>query len=346
MKRDKGRRKYENCIPALIFIVVNVALMGICFDFYYDLNDDTMMHDIMAGVYSGTPDGHNMQTLYPLGALIALCYRVCRTIPWYGLFLCLCQFGCFYLIGVRLCALCNSKNGNILRKCIVLLGLSLYLWGVCLPHLINIQYTITCTMLSAAAIFLFLTTPKGLNTRQFVVKNMQSVILVVAAYQLRSEMLLLTFPLICLAGLFRLVEEQKIFTKETLCKYGSVLGMILGGMLLSVAADKVAYGSAQWKDFRDFFDARTTVYDFYPELITDENYSGALTALGVAAYQQTLLNNYNFGLDDAIDTELMSEMADYAVHTIGDSKDWGQSFAKSLVCIGIGLFIAETRLIM
>lgn len=314
----------ENCIPALIFIVVNVILMGVCFDFYYDLNDDTMMHDIMSGVYSGMPDGHNMQTQYPLGALIALCYRLCRSVPWYGLFLCLCQFGCFYLIGVRVCELFSSVR----RRFLLLLGLSLCMWGIYLPHLVSIQYTITCAMLSAAAVFLFLTTPDGLSTRQFVVKNIPSVILVVAAYQLRSEMLLLTFPLICLAGLYRLVGEKKIFLKENLGKYGGVLGMILVGMLLSLVADEVAYGSAEWKDFRDFFDARTTVYDFYPELITDENYSGALTELGVAPYQQTLLNNYNFGLDDSIDTELMTRLADYAVHTIGASKDWGKIFRE------------------
>ena len=323
VREDKGH-KYENCIPALIFVVANVILMGVCFDFYYDLNDDTMMHDIMSGVYSGTPDGHNMQTLYPLGALIALCYRLCRSVPWYGLFLCLCQFGCFYLIGVRLCEL----FGNAHRRFLLLLELSLCMWGICLPHLVSIQYTITCAMLSAAAIFLFLTTPDGLSARQFVVKNIPSVILVVAAYQLRSEMLLLTFPLICLAGLYRLVGEKKIFLKENLGKYGGVLGMILVGMLLSFAADEMAYGSAQWKDFRDFFDARTTVYDFYPELITDENYSGALMDLGVAPYQQTLLNNYNFGLDDAIDTGLMTRLADYAVHTIGASKDWGEIFRE------------------
>ena len=324
MEYGKRIKSNENCIPALIFIVINVVLMGICFDFYYDLNDDTMMHDIMSGVYSGTPDGHNMQTLYPLGALIALCYRLCRSVPWYGLFLCLCQFGSFYLIGVRLCEL----FGSVYRRFLLLLGLSLCMWGICLPHLISIQYTITCALLSAAAVFLFLTTPDGLGTRQFIVKNIPSVILVVAAYQLRSEMLLLTFPLICLAGLCRLVEEEKIFFKKNLWKYGGVLGMILVGMFLSFAADEVAYGSAQWKDFRDFFDARTTVYDFYPELITDENYSGELTDLGVAPYQQTLLNNYNFGLDEAIDTELMTRLADYAVHAIGASKDWSKIFRE------------------
>lgn len=335
MKYGKRIRKHENCILALIFTIANMILMGICFDFYYDLNDDTMMHDIMAGVYSGTPDGHNMQTLYPLGALIALCYRVCGSVPWYGLFLCLCQFGCFCLAGARLCALCGGRIGStgessrhMLRKCAALLCLSLYLWSVCLSHLINIQYTITCAILSAAAIFLFLTTPAGLNTRQFVVKNVPSVILVVLSYQLRSEMLLLIFPLICLAGLYRLTEEREIFRKENLGKYGAVLGMILAGMALSLAVDKSAYGSAQWKDFRDFFDARTTVYDFYPELITDENYSEALTELGVEPYQQTLLRNYNFGLDETIDTKLLSDLADYAVHTIGMSKDWRAIFRE------------------
>ena len=77
------KHKYENYILALLTVVVNGIVMGICFDFYYDLNDDTMMLDIMSGAYSGGPDGHNMQTLYPLGALIALCYRICGAIPWY-----------------------------------------------------------------------------------------------------------------------------------------------------------------------------------------------------------------------------------------------------------------------
>ena len=84
-------------------MAANVLIMAVSFDFYYDLNDDVLMHDIMAGIYTGTPDGHNMQTLYPLGALIALCYRVCGSFPWYGAFLCLCPFGSLFLAGVRLC---------------------------------------------------------------------------------------------------------------------------------------------------------------------------------------------------------------------------------------------------
>lgn len=336
----EARKRYGNYILTFLVMAVNVLLLGICFDFYYDLNDDTMMHDIMAGIYTGTPDGHNMQTLYPLGAVLAFCYRLCRQIPWYGLFLCLCQFGCFYLVGVRLCNLADNafflagtQSGGKFsgwKKLLFLLTMSLYLWGVCLPHFINIQYTITCAMLSAGAIFLFLTSRERTGAGQFFVDNIPSILLVLVAYQLRSEMLLLTFPFIGLAGLYRMAEEEKVFAKETLCRYGAVLGTMLGGMLLCLVVDYAAYGSPAWKDFRDFFDDRTTVYDFYQELITEEAYGEALTELGVGLPQQILLRNYNFGLDDKIDGAFLGGLADYAVYTIGESKDWGDLLREQI----------------
>lgn len=327
MKKKSGNDK--NYILVFAVMAVNVLIMGVLFDFYYDLNDDTMMHDIMSGVYSGTPDGHNMQTLYPLGILIAFCYRLCRTVPWYGLFLCLCQFGCFCLVGVRLCALLD-RPGALPKKTVLLFLLELFQWGICLPHLVSIQYTVTCAVMSAAAIFLFLTTEDGLEIQQFVVKNIPAILLVILAFQLRSEMLLLTFPFICLAGLYRMAEEKKVLAKESLFRYGAVLGIMLGGMLLSVGADRVAYGGRDWKDFRNFFDARTTVYDFYPELVTDDAYGGKLTELGVTPNQQELLRNYNFGLDDQIDTEMLCRLADYAADTLGAAKDWASIMRSSI----------------
>ncbi|RAZ17787.1 hypothetical protein DK853_51690, partial [Klebsiella oxytoca] len=71
--------------------------------------------------------------------------------------------------------------------------------------------------------------------------NIPSVILVIVSYQLRSEMLLLTIPFICLAGLYRMAEEKKMFAKESLRKYGAVIGLILAGMMLSSAVDYAAY---------------------------------------------------------------------------------------------------------
>ena len=79
--------KYGNYIITIATILVNIIALSIFSDFYYDLNDDFFMRDIMSGAYTGTPDGHNVQTLYVLGAFISLFYKLCGTLPWYGLFL-------------------------------------------------------------------------------------------------------------------------------------------------------------------------------------------------------------------------------------------------------------------
>ena len=45
-------RKWENWIIALIPILALGIYAGLCFDYYYDLNDDVLMKDILAGVYT------------------------------------------------------------------------------------------------------------------------------------------------------------------------------------------------------------------------------------------------------------------------------------------------------
>jgi len=99
MKRHETRkpvgtgrlRRYENGIMMLLTIVVNIFVLSVRFDFFYALNDYVFMRDIMAGSYTGTPDGHNIQTLYVLGAFISLFYKLLRAFPWYGVFLLVCQ---------------------------------------------------------------------------------------------------------------------------------------------------------------------------------------------------------------------------------------------------------------
>lgn len=293
---------------------ISAILMGICFDFYFDLNDDIMMRDIMSGIYSGTPDGHNMQTLYPLGALIALCYRVSGSFPWYGVFLFLCQFGCFYAVGIRLCALADSFRG----KLFCLLGLTLFQWGIWLTHMVNMQYTITCGMLVGTAAFLFLTD-----------RDILPLFLFLLAFQLRSEMALLVLPFLGIAGAFCWWEDRPVFTGKNLKKYGGLLLLLFAGMALSLGADALAYGG-EWRSFRQFFDDRTTVYDFYREVVTEDDFDADLEELGASFGAQILLENYNFGLDERIDAQMLSDVAAYAKERVGGARDWGAIFKESL----------------
>ncbi|MCM1251739.1 MAG: hypothetical protein NC321_02885 [Clostridium sp.] len=308
MKSHRFSEKYGNCIITILTIMVNLIVISVCFDYYYDLNDDVMMKDIMAGVYTGTPDGHNMQTLYILGAFISLCYKIYRPFAWYGLFLLLCQIGSLYLIGVRLLQFCKGRRAK--AGCMLLL--SIFIWGVMLPHMTALQYTFTCALLVAAAVFWFMTTPKGLSVKRFIICNIPSIVLVVLAYQLRTEMLLLVFPFICLAGLFRWMEEEKFFQKENYLQYGIVFGCILAGMLFSRVIDFAAYGSGEWQKFLAFFDKRTQVYDYHLDVITSGEHKEYLTSIGLNEASQELLANYNFGLDEEIDEEMLAKIAEYA----------------------------------
>ncbi len=335
MKQSK-KQGYGNCILAFAATGTSALLMGILFDFYFDLNDDTMMRDIMAGIYSGTPDGHNMQTLYPLGAVLALCYRLCRTAPWYGLFLFLAQFGCFYLVGIRLLSLFEKRGERLLA----LLGLLFFQWGIWLTHMVNMQYTITCAMLAAAAVFCLMTTPAGLPGKAFVLKNIPAILLVILAYQLRTEMLLLCLPFMGFAVWVCWWEEKSPFTWGSFGKYAAVAGLMLLGMVLPLLLDSAAYGSGEWRDFRRFFDARTTVYDYYPEVVTDDAYGDGLEKLGVSPGKQILLRNYNFGLDEEIDTPLLEKTASYAAGTVGGERDWGGIFKETLLFYRYRIFHA------
>lgn len=354
---EQGKKHgYENCILTFAVVGLSALLMGFFFDFYFDMNDDTMMRDIMSGVYSGTPDGHNMQTLFPLGALIALCYRVSGSFPWYGAFLFLCQFGCFFLVGVRMCTLADaffvpkhvrtgddgagsaSMRRRIAGKLLCLMLLAVFQWGIWLTHTVNVQYTITCGMLVGAAVFLFLTIPEGafggnasrnLSVKVFLMKSLPALFIVLLAFHLRSEMALLMLPFLGLAGLFCWWEDRPVFGIKNVHKYGGLLLLLLAGMGISLVMDSLAYGG-EWKTFRQFFDDRTTVYDFYPDVLPGQDFDAGLEAQGVSFGAQILLDNYNFGLDERIDAQMMSNVAAYAKGHVGKERDWGAVFGEKL----------------
>lgn len=348
---------YKNCILAFAVTGASALLMACFFDFYFDLNDDTMMRDIMSGVYSGTPDGHNMQTLYPLGVLLALCYRICGSFPWYGAFLLLCQFGCFFLVGVRMCTLADvfcarerafrdgagadgsGTRRHLAGKLCCLFLLAVFQWGIWLTHMVNVQYTITCGMLVGAAAFLFLTMPEGalfgepsapLSVKAFLIKSLPALLLFLLAFQLRSEMALLTLPFLGLAGLFCWWADRPVFAGKTMQKYVGLLLLLLAGMGISIGADSLAYGG-EWREFRQFFDDRTTIYDFYPEVLPEEPFDTDLENLGVSVGAQILLKNYNFGLDEKIDAQMLSDVAVYAKEHVGGARDWGAIFKEKLL---------------
>ena len=299
----------QNSILALIMVIALFVFAGFSFDFYYDLNDDVMIKDILSGAYTGTPDAHSVQMLYPLSLIISLCYRLIPALPWQGLFLCACHGVCFYLIAERSLSFVEKtwkKIALLVVEAVIIV--TLFLW-----ELVIVQYTITSALLAAVACFLVITSDaeNGCGWKVFLKQQIVPILLVVLAFNIRSEMLLLMSPFIAFSGIFKWAEEKKSFAVESIKKYLGLIGIILIGMGVFLLADFIAYSGSDWRAFRDFFDARTKVYDYtwYPAYEEAEEF---YRSIGVTPAKIALIDNYNFGLDESIDAKMLWDIADYA----------------------------------
>lgn len=309
---EKG--KWQNRRRAALFVIGLAMFLAVFFDFYYDLNDDTAMKDILSGTYTGLPDGHNIQMLYPLSFVISLFYKVCPMLPWYGIFLLGSQL---LAVWISFCSLFTWLSAQK-RKKTWLLFLTAAIGSLFLYEFIFVQYTVTAGLLAVAALVRICISPHATD-KEFFRYHIVTVMLVVLAFYLRTEMLLLLCPFLGLCGLWsvfgELAEERETAGKRcVLVRYSLLAVSVLILMGVGLLADRAAYGSTQWRSFRQFFDDRTSVYDFYgiPDYeIHREFYEG----MGISEAEYTLLVNYNFDLDEEIDAEAMSKIALYAAES-------------------------------
>ncbi len=306
-----------NFIVSATLTLAIIVLAGIFGDYYFDLNDDVLMKDILAGVYTGTPAGHNIQMLYPISAFISLLYRVYRGLDWYGIFLCFCQYFCVFVILKRALSMSEDK----LYKGYAAASIFFFMLGAVGAHFLFVQYTFICGLMSATAVVLIMTHREG-EKRDFVL----AVILIVVAFLIRSEMLLLTLPIVGVGILIKwcfsrielkeyydgAVQVSRYGEKKSLFKEYAVLCLVIvGGLIVSLAANRIAYSSPEWKTFNAFFDARTELYDFQyvPDYAENKSF---YDGIGLSESQQKLLVNYNFGIDEEIDTQVIRAVATYA----------------------------------
>ena len=283
-------------VPAIItlMVIVIVSCLG---DYYFDLNDDVLMKDILSGAYTGTPAGHNIQMLYPVSAFIALIYRVFRGIDVYGIFLCALQFLCVFIVSKRAFAAFEDKIARIL----ISICIFLFMLGTIGSHFVFVQYTFTVGLISATAAFVIMT-----NTGTGRKDHVLSVALIVLAYLIRSEMLLLTLPIVGVAIFIRWLLEKRLFKK-----YLVLCLCIAGGIVISQVVHKIAYSAPEWKEFNNLFDARTELYDFQfiPDYAENKEF---YDTIGLAQTEQELLVKYNYGIDDEINADTLWAVADYA----------------------------------
>ncbi len=311
MKEEQRLKTIRDVLFALAVTLVCAISLGYFYDCYYDLNDDVLIKDILSGTYTGTPEGRNIQMLYPVGLVISVFYRLWPALPWYGMFLCACHFLCFFCIGKRLI----SFAPGFVKKSVLLALQTLLFAGLMLWEFVYVQYSVTCALLVATGIFLFYTTDDTLSAAKFLRKNVISMILVILGFYVRTEMMLLLSPLVGAAGIAKWSggarkTKTALFGWRNLLKYLTTPAVVAAGMGLGLIANAAAYGG-EWDEFNDFFAYRTELYDFQQAPPDYEENQAYYEEIGLDGAEVELLVNYNFSLDEKLDAAMLGEIIDY-----------------------------------
>ena len=293
MKKKRSIFNYNFIITGLMVTCLFV-IVGLLYDYFFDLNDDVLMKDILSGVYTGTPEGHNIQMQYPISFVISLFYKAVRGIDWYGIYLVACQFVSIFVITEFVTGFCAKKKTAAALGIIAVLSVMALMTG----HLAIVQYTYAVGLMCSAAAVLFAQRRDAL-----------AVIMVVISFLTRSEMTLLMLPFVLLVIFYRYIENRK--EKGEFKRNAKVIIIMVACIAVQVLLHNAGYSDPDWQKFYDFFDARTDVYDFYQIPGYEEN-RAFYDEIGLSESEYDLLVNYNFGIDEYIDSEIMEKIAEYS----------------------------------
>ena len=322
-----NRTSLVNILLALCIALITWGIAAIGFDFFYDLNDDVLIKDILSGAYTGTPSGYNNQMMYPISVLIAGLYRLIPSVPWYGIMLMGGLAASVTIIVYRL--LCYTLN--IWIKLVMSVFTVVFILGVYLDEITNMTYTVVSAMLVTAAC-IWVLTDNNLRLRDSIVP----IVLCIISFNIRSEMFLLMCPYMAAVGIIKFIFD---LSKKSLRNLSIIAAIILAGIVITFLIDTIAYSGSEWREYRRLFDARTEVYDFtgIPEYDTNEDF---YESEGITREQWQLLADYNYALDDNISADTLETIASYV--RSGEAKDAnGDSYTRANVGIktAIGQYI-------
>lgn len=286
----------------VLIIVSGIGILFLSPVFY--LNDDVTMRSILSGAYTGIPDGHAVYMQYPLTGILALLYRVTAFIPWFELFFTACITVCMVLVAEEF----RYPVIGCLSAVVCFIPFSIYM-----------HYTLVAALMAGTGVFLLM---RGK-------RNGWSVVLLLLAYMVRSQIGLLSLPFVAISIVWRVASAAKgERKKETIIrlKYCTVL---MGCIFLCFLMNSVCYNTPEWKRYLSYNDSRTLLYD-YTDFLSTDYYNENYTSYGMSEEEYQILSSYNTLLDAGIDDRKLEEVAEKVSSGRNRSSSFGQELKECI----------------
>lgn len=301
-------KKINDFIAAVLTVLIVSLLFRSYTSFIYSTNDDLFIKSIVSGEVTGKPEFRGIYLGVLVGFIISRLYLLIPTLPWYGLFLCLCQMLAM-LVVLYQCLRHTEKKGN---KIIVLLLFCLISSGIQIQHFAFIQYTVVAAIVGAASIFSFIITEEREEPLQFFKANLPSFLLFILSLSIREKATLMLMPIAGMLWLFKWLNGPKPFSRKRIMAYFGYMGIILVLLAGIKVVDRAAYSQESWQKFLDYTRAREQITDYYgyPDY---EKYKDLYEQYGIS-YESYIgaAEHYQILIDENINAEFMQAIATVA----------------------------------
>lgn len=262
-------------------------------------NDNYYLRSIASGEMLGKPEAH----LYHMGIVsgfpISLLYRLFPYVSWFGAAICASVGAVLAVVLYKILQSCKRIWMQIAVYLIFFLAVYAFL-GL---HIWEPQYTTVTGIAGCGGVFLlFLYKPKEGNFFAKLLSCIPFLLFFVWSCGMRRKAFFMLLPFVGMIFVAHVLDYgRKILPAAAafICVIAAVLG-----------ADRLAYISNEWREFRIYNDNREVIYDFngFPDY---DKYEEVYEELGIArsSYEAAAFH-YNVLLDESINAEAMRRLAE------------------------------------
>lgn len=273
-------------LAAVVFLVIYKFIPIV-----YSTNDDRMIAEIVSGQFTGKPESYGIQMTFGFTWFLSKLYELARGFNWYGIVLIGVQIFSFGAVLYRLQSFMEKVQGKI-----YVLAAAIFLYvGLWLKVYVQLTYTTTAAFVGMAAIFWYATSKTNW-------KNLlMAVLLANIAFSIRPNVFYLFVPATGLVYLYKLIGKKEL-KKLTI---GAPF-VILAVTAVLFVINATAYSKEGWKEFKDFFDVRTDVYDYYDLRPYGEN-PELYEPYGISEEEFNMMRVYNYTVLGDLPKEFFSQ---------------------------------------
>ena len=260
-------------LSAVLFLIIYKFIPIV-----YSTNDDRMIAEIISGQFTGTPESYAIQMTYGFTWLLSKLYEFTRSLNWYGIILIFVQIFSFGTILYRL----QSFSKKWKNKMVLVVSAMAVFAAVWLKVYVQMTYTTTAAFVGLAAIFWY-----AASKTEW--KNLLMVCLLAnIAFSIRPNVFYMLLPATGLVYLWKLIGKKELKPLTITAPF-----MILAVTASMFFVNYSAYQQEGWKEFMEFFQDRTDIYDFY-DLTAYEECPELYEPYGIDETEYDMIRVYNY----------------------------------------------------